>query len=243
MKGRLTVGDQPRERKKSKPSGRANFHSALAWARTLPQACMLPLEDLGRDAFEDPPAHGRSRTEPVSQGRDPRLVEVHEETFCHDHDPRVGTGDAVEKALSGLVVRKIHRNALDDAGGFFAREHFRLFVENRRSIGFDPHQRGWRRQAVGAGIETGGEVQHGIGVNGPNGVDDQLVEDPRTHSQRPGEPARSRMCPRNRRHPFGDPFAAFPSQSSRERIDEQSVGTLGFQAVSETSLSGAAALN
>ena len=124
---------------------------------------------------------------------------------------------------------RIDCNSFDDARGSCGREHRLLFVEDRGSIGFDPDQRGGKRQAIGAGIETGSEVQHCIGVNGLNAVEDQLVEDLRADCERPGEPARSRVRPGHGRHPFGDPPPALPCQSSREGIDEQSVGALGFQ--------------
>ncbi len=111
---------------------------------------------------------------------------------------------------------RIDCNSFDDARGSCGREHRLLFVEERGSIGFDPDQRGGKRQAIGAGIETGSEVQHCIGVNGLNAVEDQLVEDLRADCERPGEPARSRVRPGHGRHPFGDPPPALPCQSSRE---------------------------
>jgi len=109
------------------------------------------------------------------------------------------------------------------------REDLCLFIEDRRAIDFDPDQRRGKPQAVGAGIETRGEVQHGIGANGLNALEDHFVEGLGAHGKPGGEPAWSPMCPRNRRHPFGDPPPALPRQSSCERIDEQGVGAFGFQ--------------
>src|SRR5580658_1584011 len=141
----------------------------------------------------------------------------------------MSAGNVVEEMLSRLRVCKVDGDSLDAASGLFAGQQLRLGVEDLRSIGFDPYERAGKLQTVGAGIQSGCEIEDGVRLDALDAVEDQLVEDGRSHGENPREPTRPWMGARQGGHPFSDPLPALASEPAGERIAEPSVGTLGFQ--------------
>jgi hypothetical protein len=137
-----------------------------------------------------------------------------------------GAADAREESLTGGYIGKVQRDALEAANGFLSAKHALFFFEDGGKIHLDPTQRLRKRHAIGARIESCGEVEHRVRAFF-DGREDGAVEEMGAKRLRP--------LPAGARHLAMNVLATLAGESARKRIAKKRVGTIGFHGAMEGS--------